>query len=201
MTAFDTDRIEVGPGTLYAAPLGTTEPTSVSGAWPPGWVLLGYTDTGSTFSRQVQTANVDIEEELFPAKIVTTGVVATLSFALAELTRQNLLVVLNAGITAPAAGTTGTGSDASIWAEAPALGSEQRIMLGWDAIEKGGDGSAITDVTSFGRLVARQCFNTGNLQIANRKGNNKRVYAGTFSLEKPAGLQPFRFWYPPQMAQ
>src|SRR5690348_10158602 len=185
-TAFDTSRIEVGPGTLYAAPIGTTEPDSVTGAWPNGWVKLGYTDTGSTFSRQVQTANVEIEEEPFPAKIVTTGVVANLSFSLAELTRQNLLVVLNGGITTLASGTTGTSStDTSIWAEAPSLGSEKRIMLGWDALEKGDDGSTTTDFTSLCRLVARQCFNTGNLQIANRKGNNKRVYAGNFALEKP----------------
>lgn len=197
---FDTSRIELGPGTLYAAPLGTTEPDSVSGAWGAGWVQLGYTDAGSTFTFQTQTANVEVEEELFAARIVSTGASGTLAFALAELTRQNLLLALNAGITSLAAATTGTsGTDASIWAEPPALGTEKRVMLGWDALPKGADGTG-ADVLTLGRIVARQCLQTGNISLQRRKGNNKATYGCTFAFEKPSSKQPFRFWFPPQLA-
>lgn len=199
-TAFDGSRIEIGPGTLYAAPLGTTEPDSVTGAWGAGWVPLGYTDAGSTFAYQLQTAAVTVEEEYFPIRTVTTGATATLSFSLAETTRQNLLLAMNAGIgSSLVAGTTGTsGTDTSIWAEPPALGSEVRVMLGWDSIPKAG--STGTDVDAFARLIARQCFQTGNISIQRRKGNNKPLYACTFTLEKPPSAQPFRLYQAPQMA-
>lgn len=201
MTAFDGSRIPIGPGTLYAAPIGTTEPTSVTGAWPAGWVELGYTDAGSTFSYQQQTAAVAVEEEVFPVRNVVTGVTASLGFALAETTRQNLLLALNAGIgSSLVSGTTGVGADASIWAEPPAVGTEVRVMLGWDALEKGDTGSGATDPKALARLIARQCFQTGNISLQARKGNNKRLYACTFSLEKPAGVQPFRLFQAPQMA-
>lgn len=199
-TAFDGTRIEIGPGTLYAAPIGTTEPDSVTGVWPAGWVSLGYTDAGSTFSFQPQVAAVPVEEEVFPIRNVVTGVSATLAFALAETTQQNLLLALNAGIgSSVVAGTTGiSATDSSIWTEMPEVGTEVRVMLGWDALPKGA--TTGTDVKQFARLIARQCFQTGNLSIVRRKGNNKPLYNCTFSLEKPPSVQPFRLYQAPQMA-
>lgn len=41
-TSPSTANITYGPGVLYWAPLGTTEPTGLTGAWPGGWVPLGY---------------------------------------------------------------------------------------------------------------------------------------------------------------
>lgn len=194
--------VKVGPGTLYAAPLGTTEPTSVTGAWPSGWVPLGYTDAGSTFSTNPATANVTVEEELYPLKVVTTGLVATMAWSMAETTARNYLVALNAGVGTPGAGTglvsgtTGTNTDGSIWVEPPALGTEVRIMLGWDALPE----AATSGSDPFGRLILRQCFQTGTIAEQNRNGNNKRVYAVTFTLEKPSGAQPYRKIYPVSMA-
>lgn len=199
---YDGTRVEVGPGTLYAAPLGTTEPAAVTGAWPSGWVPLGYTDNGSTFSAAPQTATVEVEEELDPIKVVTTGRTITQAFSLAENTAKNLLISLNAGVGTPGAGTglvagsTGTNPDGSIWVEPPALGTEVRVMLGWDALPE-----AATGGSSFQeRLILRQCFQTGTITQTRQKGNNKNLYTCTFTLEKPPGLQPYRQIFPASRA-
>ena len=192
---FDGSRVKVGPGTLYAAPLGTTEPVSVTAAWPSAWKPLGYTDTGSDFSLNPSTAQVQVEEEYWPVREVITGYAGSLTFALAEVTAQNLVVVLNGGIAAVSSAVQGTNPDGSVWVEPPDIGQEVRIMLGWDALPKAG-------VTGdpFGRLIARQCLQTGTVKVTRRKGNNKATYAATFTLEKPANVQPFRFITPASLA-
>lgn len=196
MAAFDGSRVKVGPGSLYAAPLGTTEPTAVTGAWPANWVALGYTDAGSTFALNPSVAAVTVEEEYWPVKNVVTGYAGTLTFALAEQTAQNLRLALNGGIGAGAvAATQGTNADGSIWVEPPAIGAEVRVMLGWDAL-----GASSIGNDPFGRLIVRQAFQTGTLSVQRRKGNNKSVYACSFNLEKPAGVQPFRFLEPALLA-
>lgn len=195
MSAFDGDHVKIGPGSLYIAPLGTAEPTFVTGNWPTGWVTLGYTDQGSEFAFSPTTEDVTVEEEYFPVRTVTTGYTATLTFSLAESTRRNLMIALNAGLT-PSATQIGTESNGTLWAEPPAVGEEVRVMLGWDALNAQGAGTS----DPFGRLVARKCFQTGNIQITRRKGSNKALYQCQFKLEKPAGVQPFRMWFPTALA-
>lgn len=197
MAQFNPNHVFSGPGTLYAAPIGTTEPTSVSGGWPAGWVTLGYTDQGSEFDAKPTVQAVAVEEEYLPIRNLVTGYDISLTAALAETTQQNLLLSLNAGITSPVSGTTGTNPDGSLWTEMPAFGSEVRVMLGWDALPEG--------VTSgqFGicRLIVRQVLQTGTIKRTNRKGSNKALWSVTFTAEKPAtGLNPFRVIQPASWA-
>lgn len=191
---FDGSRVLTGPGTLYVAPLGTTEPTSVTGAWPSGWVELGYTDSGTAYSRQITVDDVEVEEEYYPVARVTTKIASNVSFSLAETTAQNLAIVLNAGLT-PASTVQGTNPDGSIWTEEPPLGSEQRLMVGWDSRAQG---DTTTPATSM--LIIRKAVQDGQLQITMRKGNNKRLYSAQFTLEKPAGISPVRFIHPAALA-
>lgn len=197
---FDGNRIEIGAGTLYAAPLGTTEPTAVTGAWPAGWLSLGYTDTGSTFAYALQTAAVTVEEELLPVKVVATGATADLSFSLAELTARNLALVLNGGFgSSLVTGVETVNGDGSISVQPPTPGTEVYVMLGWDAIAK--QGITGTDPgTGLERLIVRQALNTGSISVVARKGNNKRVYAAKFSAVKPANLAAFSYIFPPNRA-
>jgi hypothetical protein len=188
-TPYNGGQISIGPGTLYAAPLGTAEPTSASGTWGTGWQKLGYTAGGSTFSSTATSSPVTPEEEIYAVRNTVTDMTADLTFNLAELTASNLLLALNAGTgTGVQATSYTTLSDGSIKVEPPDPGNEARIMLGWDAVSNGG---APTDPGY--RLIVRQCFQTGNLSIARVKGNTLTTFACTFSAEKPAGLQPFAF--------
>lgn len=185
--------VKVGPGTLYRAPLGTTEPTSISGAWPAGWEKIGFTDNGSTFSYNPTTANVEVEESYYPIRIVTTGIVATLAFAMAELTAKNLLMALNTD----AATSQTTLGDGTLAVEPPGIGNEKRIMLGWDALST----ENVANADPYQRLICRQCYQTGTIAPIHQKGNNKTVWAVTFNLELPAtGLQPFRHLFPSTLA-
>lgn len=192
---FDGSRIKVGAGTLYVAPLATAEPTSVTAAWPSAWKPLGYTDQGSDFSVNPATAAITVEEEAWDVRQVITGYAATSTFALAEQTAQNLVVALNGGIANVSAAVQGTNPDGSLWAEMPDIGSEVRVMLGWDALPKAG-----TTGDAFGRLIMRQCLQTGTMKITRRKGNNKALYSVTFGLEKPSTAMPFRFILPAALA-
>jgi hypothetical protein len=197
--SFDGNNVKVGPGTLYAAPLGTPEPAGNTVAWPSAWQQLGYTDNGSEFDMNPTTAAVEVEEEYWPIRNVTTAIAATMTFALAEQTARNLALSLNVGIGSGVNGTnlqaTGNGAGGAatdIWVEPPNIGAEVRVMLGWDSLSPTGAGTA----ASFGRLICRQTYQSGTMKITRQKGNNKATYACEFSLEKPTGLQPFRFWFP-----
>ncbi len=161
--------LSLGPGYLYIAPLGTTEPSDLATAWASvsaNWVALGYTAEGSEFSYALATDNVEVAEELDPISVQTTGRTATLSFSLSEVTATNLKRALNGGTI-----TTGSGI---VTFEPPDLGSEVRTMLGFES----------EDHTE--RWVFRQCFQTGTMKIARKKGAANAVMAVEFSLEKPA---------------
>lgn len=198
MGAFDTTHIKIGPGTLYAAPLGTTEPTAVTGAWPGGWQPLGFTDQGSSFAFGPTVAPVEVEELFWPVRQAITAYSGKMTFVLAETTRQNLALALNAGIgSATVASSQGVNGDGSVWQEPPAQGSEVRVMLGWDSIPEAG-----TDSTDpYNRIIVRQVIQTGMVTTVHRKGNNKSMFACEFALEFPfTNLQPFRFIDEPNMA-
>src|SRR6516164_9620371 len=104
--------IRVGPGTLFWAPLGTSEPslTVTSGKLGTtftGWTNIGATDNGSTFARQVTTGDVVPEENFYPELITTTGITESVSFGLLYMSPDNWLLAMNGGTTSTAgAGAT-----------------------------------------------------------------------------------------------
>lgn len=158
--------VQVGPGVLYVAPIGTTEPTTGSGSLPSAWIGLGYTDQGSEFSFARTSENIEVAEELSPVRIIVTGEVDTVTFALAEMTAKNLAVAFNGGtISSPSAGF--------VEFEPPALGAEERLMLLWQ--------SAANDE----RWLFRRVLQTGTLAIPRRKGSAKAVIPCTFTCEIP----------------
>jgi hypothetical protein len=195
--AYDGTNVKVGPGTLYAAALGSAEPADATTAWPSAWVKLGYTDNGSTFTLTPSVSPVTVEEEFWPVRQDITSYDANISFALAETTARNWALALNNGIgTTMPSGTHGVGGSSDVWVEPGDIGTEQRVMLGWDSLSSQGAGTA----SPFGRIVIRQTFQTGALSVVAQKSPNKRVLACQFGLEKPAGVQPVRFWFPSALA-
>lgn len=200
MGVFNPNNVKVGPGTLYAAPLGTAEPLSITGAWPSGWTALGFTDQGSEFDIAPATAALEVEEEFWPLRQVITAYSGKIMFVLAETTRQNFGLVLNAGIGSSLIASTQVPptpmSDSTLYQQPPIAGTEVRVMLGWDSLIEG----ASSGTDPFGRLIIRQALQTGTVKRLARKGNNKSTYAAEFSLEKPYGLQPFGMLFEPNQA-
>ncbi len=163
--------LALGPGTLYIAELGTTEPTDLATAWTTvdsDWKQIGYTDEGSEFTYSLSTDPVEVAEELDPIQIETTGRSSAVSFAMAEITATNLMRAMNAPTSSI---TPGTGI---VTYEPPDLGSEVRRMLGFESEDHEE------------RWVFRQCFQTGDATITRAKGAAKATISVEFTLEKPA---------------
>jgi hypothetical protein len=169
------------PGLLYIAPLGTTEPTAENVAWPAGWVPLGYTDTGSAFSYTTNIDKVEVAEELDPIAYTTTSREAKVDVSLAEMTLKNLNIAFNGGVILAA------DQDGLAWSfEPPELGTEQRVMLGWDAKPDPANVTVPNDL----RFIFRRVLNGGSLNIENRKGTQKQLIVCSFNLEKPTSGAP-----------
>lgn len=97
MPSPDTANISTGPGLIYYAPLATAEPASRIAAWPSGWVPVGYTAEGHSFTSGINIDNVEVAELLQPVKRVVTSVDDHIAFALAEITLAHLKLVRNGG--------------------------------------------------------------------------------------------------------
>jgi hypothetical protein len=167
--------ISLGPGILWIAPLGTTEPTDLTTAWgtvAAAWVQLGYTDEGSEFSYSIDTDRVEVAEELDPIKIAVNSREIKVSFALAEMTATNLKRGMNGGTI-----TSGSGI---VTFEPPDLGSEVRVMIGFESEDHQE------------RWVYRQCFSNGEITVPRKKGSDKTIISCEFELEKPTGVAPFK---------
>lgn len=178
------DAIATGPGYLYWAPLGSTLPThTVAGSvftdvWPGAWELFGATDEGSEWSYGVDTDVIEVAEQLDPVAVVPTGRTISMNFALAQVNMTNLKRLTNGGTIT----VTGSGATQLNAFTPPELGSEVRCMIGWES----------TDGTE--RLIGYQCFQSGEITPARRKGAEKATLSAEFTFEKPAGSPPFGYW-------
>jgi len=166
------EQISLGAGTLKCAPIGTTEPTTLSTAWDAAWVDLGYTEEGSEFEYGIETSEVEVAEELDPILYATVKRTGKLSFSLAQVSAANLSIAFNGGTI-----TTGTGI---VTFDPPAIGTEVRRMIGFQS-EDGEE-----------RWIWRQCLQGGAVAIGRKKAPDKALLPVEFMLEKPAGLQPWR---------
>src|SRR5262245_6724401 len=165
-------QISLGPGVLKVAALGSTEPTDLVSAWAAAWVDLGYTFEGSEFSNELNTANVEVAEELYPLAVVPTGIVTQVKFVLAQMTARNLRLACNGGTI-----LTGSGF---VTFDPPPAGVPTRYMYGWQSDD------------SQERWIFRQCLNGGTATVARKKGADKAGISFELNLEKPSGVQPFR---------
>jgi len=171
------------PGYLFWAPLGSTPPANTvvgsvfTDAWPVAWISLGATEEGSNFNWQTSTEPITVAEFLDPIRYIATGRTGSIAFALASIHAVNLKRALNGGTLT----TTGIGATSMTTYVPPATGQEVRAMIGWES----------QDATE--RLVCFQCFNTGQVSIARRKGADNANIPVEFSLEQPATGMPFQY--------
>jgi hypothetical protein len=170
------------PGSLYVAPLNTTQPTACTGTWPSGWISLGYTEQGSSWSIKPTVGQIIPEEQYTTLRNVVTAIDYSVTFNLFETTAQNWQLALNNGLTA---GSQSGMTDGSYHLNPAVIGSEIRVMIGWDSLSLG-----TTSGTVGGRMVFRQAFQTGTMAISRRKGTNVATLAVTFSAEQPVATTP-----------
>lgn len=165
----DSDAIQLGPGTLYVASIGTTDPTSATAALPSAWRQVGYTEEGSTFTRDLTVEEVFVAEAIDPVRSDVTASVAKLALQMAEMTRSNLALALNMG--------PDEANNATVL-EPPTPGTEVRVKI-------------VLDTQGGARWLFRKCFNGGSLSMARQKAPNKALIPVEFSLELPTGATAF----------
>lgn len=173
----------IGPGFILRAALGSTEPANtVSGgvftdSWDPAWVVVGATDKGSVFQYQTNVAAVEAAEYFDPLSYETDSREGTFEFSMLHIAARSFMTAFNGGNTS----TSGSGATLLTTYEPPDPGSEVRCMLGWESRD------------STERLILRQCFQGGQVQIERDKGAQKRAMIPlSFKLELPnTGL---RLW-------
>jgi hypothetical protein len=182
----DATAIKIGPGILRVALLGTTEPTSLTGTPAAGWVEVGYTLEGSTFSFEQNVEDVEVEEEFYPVLRVAQSKSATVAFTVAQDTAQNLAYLLN--------NPDPTLTSGAYEVEPVTPGNEVERMLLWDD-GVADDGTADPE-TNTRRYLWRRVTQTGGGEIQHRKGSNVTGVALEFTSLKPAGTaQPYKAWY------
>lgn len=172
MATGNPSNLTLGAGTLYVAPLSSTEPTDLATAWPVAWTALGYTQDGSSYKYDLKVEQIKVAEELDPVLYVSTERTISVSTALAEITAANLKRAMNGGTI-----TTGSGI---VTFDPPAIGSEVRIMLGWQSVD------------GLERWVFRKVIQMGSVQIDRKKAPNYASIPVEFACEVVAGVQPFK---------
>lgn len=173
-----TANVQLGPGRLYVAPLGTPEPSANDSALPSAYRPVGYTEEGSAFSTTLTNSEVEVAEEVDPILYVLSKRTNTLVFAMAETTRQNLALALG-----DMTGAVAPNDDTPF--EAPIPGDEEACMIIWDSAESPTDPDNV-------RWLFRQAKPGGTITLPRRKAPAKATIATTFNLEKPASAQPYK---------
>jgi hypothetical protein len=171
MAPRDPANISIGPGKLWIAAAGTTEPTDATTAPGASFADLGWTEEGNTFTYTRENEDVYVAEETDPVRNEVTGTTAMLTLALSEATSRNLLIALNQW-TGPA-----MADPTSI--EPPDLGADLRYMI-------------LLDTPEEARWIFRRAVNRSDLEIARKKAPDKAAIPVEFKLEKPAGLKIFK---------
>jgi len=160
-------QVEIGPGLLYIAKLGTAEPSGLTDTdWGASWVELGYTDKGSQFKIAPTVDDVNVAEEREPVQQVVSTVKSTLTMELAQITAFNFGVAMGGGTIVTASGLTTF--------EPPEAGTEQEVMLGWRSVK--------LDEA----MLWRRCKSDGALDLSRTSGNTKALIPANFSILVPA---------------
>ena len=180
--------ILVDPGFLWIAPLATLAPTNtVAGSVftdtvPVGWIPLGATTDGSTFSYSTKVEPIRVAEFFDPIKYSTTERGGSIAFNLANWSLSNYRRAINGGIAALTA-TTGTGATSLFTLTPPTPGTEVRCSLLWESSD------------SSVRIMANQCIQGGEVSAAFQKAPSFATIPCTFNMEIPVGgSAPFTIW-------
>lgn len=192
------DRIRLGAGKLWAAPVGTITsafaPTGsgsqftqglVSGDVPgsAAWLPLGITKSGSVFKTGITVANVESAEYYYPHKIVATAQTADLTFSLMTVNLTNLRLSLNADTPQVSGGPPSATAAAKL--TPPLVGQEVRAQLLWESL------------TADFLIVIYQALQTQAVSLNMAKGSANMEIPLVMSAELPPSATaptPYDMW-------
>lgn len=94
------DEIVVGAnGSVYLAPVGTTEPADISASWPAGWTDLGFTsEDGVTINDSKEITDIPVWQLFYAARKIVTAKDLQISFALRQFNGVNVEFAFGGGL-------------------------------------------------------------------------------------------------------
>jgi hypothetical protein len=116
----DAERVYVGAGGVFTAPIGTAVPDDLDEPGAP-WVGVGYTETGFRVRYATEILDVLADQSFDPVKSVMTGRTITLATTLLQVTPENLALAFGGGTITPE-----TGYDRYV---PPRPGEEEEVMI------------------------------------------------------------------------
>lgn len=147
-----------------------------------GWLPLGITEDGMTFTSGIDTENDEAAEYYYNLKTLVTGQTATLAVTLKTVNLTNLRLALNAATSAVSATPTAT---VAAKLTPPLPGSEVRCQLLWESL----DNNLV--------IVMYQALQTNEVSLAGVKGAGGITLDLAFTLEQPdaaVATTPFDLW-------
>jgi hypothetical protein len=162
--------VKLGPGRLYYAPLGTTEPVSSSAALPSAWQAIGYTENGTEIATNITSEDIEVAEEFDPIDNVMTKRSTVVTVEMAESTKKRLLLALGAGAS--------FADDGAVF-EMPDADAVVGVMMVWDSDL----GTTPTNLNR--RILFRSVKPSGNVTTVRRKAPAKSTISATFTAIKP----------------
>jgi hypothetical protein len=165
--------LNLGAGTLYWAPLASTEPMNLTTAWAVAWKKIGYTQEGHTMTYDLTTEDIYVAEEIEPVLVENTKLAVMVGFAMAEMTVQSLTLALNGGT------VTTTATETTFDPPNPAL-APTAVMLGWE--------SRSADE----RIVWRNCVQTKAVEIKRAKAPTYVTLPVAFKVLKPSSGRSYK---------
>lgn len=158
----------MGPGSLYLAEFGETEPTDATAAWPAGWTDFGATQDGVSFgiNQEFKELEVDQVVDVPGRRLIKRD--TRFKTNLAEATLENLAVALNMPASVI---TTATGKKTLT----PTVGM---IPFNPDEYAIGFEGLAPLGYKR--RVIVRSALQIGNVEQVSKKDGQK-VYPVEFA--------------------
>lgn len=126
--ANDANQIVVAAnGTVYVAPVGTTQPTTPTATPAAAWKDLGFiTEDGATFTDSKEIEDIQAWQSFYPVRKIINSKEVTLSFALQQWDEKTIPLAFGGGtITNPSVG---------VWRyvpPSPETLDERALMIDW----------------------------------------------------------------------
>lgn len=165
------NRVKLGPGRLYYAPLGTAEPTTASAALPSAWRPVGYTEDGTEIVTNLTAEDILVAEEFDPIGNEMTGRSTVVNVTMAEARKSNLLLAL---------GGDGSDADDGTPFEFPDPSTIPGVMLVWDS------DLADTPTVTNRRWLFRKAKPSGNVSVVRRKAPAKNSITASLTAVVPS---------------
>lgn len=107
---FNSDDVFAGAANILYAPLDTALPDETTveandfANWPSGWVHLGYTSEGPSFTYSYETFEVEAQQATAPLRRKKTTETATITASLLQFSAEHLALITGGTVTTTAAG-------------------------------------------------------------------------------------------------